>query len=129
MPTSMRQMLAGTFFGFAFCSGTYTQASGTYPITIPRPLTAGENLNEETYARGRSIFLGKYEFTHTAAADAVVESARRLASLQVQLPESLQAETNLPGLATRLDPSELAALEYYLEKRYKIVPKTEAHSS
>jgi hypothetical protein len=111
--------------GFGLVAVRPLLASGTYPFTPPHPPSSEEFLDEDRYSLGRSIFLGKTEFPQPAPLERIAENALHLVSLQTQLPESLRQDINLPALATKISEPGLAALEYYLLRRYKIAPKLE----
>lgn len=99
------------------------QASGSYTSRPPRPpalVAAPKDADRERYELGKKIYSGKARLSGEAKADMKAAQQSRLKVLQARLPESAQKNTNLPALAGRLTPSELDALEYYVNKRFPV---------
>ncbi len=92
-------------------------ASGTYSFKQPRPPL--EKAGIDKYALGKKIFGDKSKRKPDPNANATQQS-ERLKELQLRLPENIRQSEDLPRLAGTLSPQELEALEYYLEKRFKI---------
>ena len=96
------------------------QASGSYNARPPRP-PAGKDaaMDSDKYATGKKIFTDKAERKSHPGADGNSQKAR-LIVLQGKLPKSATEAQDLPALAGKLSARELEALEYYLEKRFKV---------
>jgi hypothetical protein len=93
-------------------------ASGSYSARPPRPPTPS-TIDADKYNLGKHIFSGQAELGQ-ATADKTVQQSPRLKELQNKLPKAAQKNADLPGLAGKLSPAQLSALEYYLEVRYKV---------
>jgi len=94
-------------------------ASGSY---TPRPPQPPAHVIEDSgkYELGKAIFLGKAVFQTPANLENLAQRAR-LADLQEKLPARVRKTVDLPSLAGKLAPVQLAALEYFLKVRYKVV--------
>jgi hypothetical protein len=95
------------------CAGL---ASGSYSSRPPQPPDAVIQ-NSRRYELGKAIFAGKLELKDRGPQAGQLE---RLKGLQGRLPAAKRAAADLPALAGKLSADQMAALEYYLEIRYKI---------
>jgi hypothetical protein len=98
-------------------------ASGTYPPAPPRLNPALlKQIDPETYNLGKALFTGRATLPEQTALTPEDRTAneRTLAALNLQLPDRVRTEANLPALAAKLTPAELAALRYYLGLRFRL---------
>lgn len=99
------------------------EASGSYSTRPPRPPDAVIQ-NSRRYELGKAIFAGKLELKSAAPGaergQAERVQAERLRELQTRLPSSKRSSVDLPAFAGKLTPDQMAALEYFLEIRYKL---------
>ena len=89
-------------------------ASGSYGGYPPRPPSSDHRAK---YSLGKSIFTRKIELKETSDK---ANQKSLLSEWQMKLPTSAQGRANLSELAGKLTDNQLAALEHYLAKRYKI---------
>ena len=89
--------------------------SGTYAGRPPRP---PENIDAPKYELGKNLFVGTV-LPKSGTADKAGQEAR-LKRLQDKLPRKVQPTVNLPALAGKLTPEQLAGVEYYLAVRFKV---------
>jgi hypothetical protein len=101
-----------------FALPAYLTASGNYSTRPPQP-PAGIVENSRMYELGKAIFSGKATLNDSSSTDARPQRAR-LSDLQQKLPPSLKKTVDLPGMAGKLSPVQLEALEYFLKVRHKI---------
>jgi hypothetical protein len=97
--------------------------SGSYCLRPPRP-PAGAVEDSQKYECGKAIFAGKValsEQTKEQPRAQVQMQYIRLRQLQEKLPARVKKTVDLPNLAGRLSSEQLAALEYFLKVRYKVV--------
>ena len=90
-------------------------ASGSYVRRAPRP---PDSVDRASYETGKKIFAG--EFTPTDEARASEAEKQVLEDLQSQLPRTVQTRVDLPELNGKLSDEQMEALQYFLEKRYKV---------
>lgn len=90
-------------------------ASGTYR---GRPASPPASIDRSAYELGKKIYAGQF----TPGADAPPADAQRarLEALQERLPMRARTDVDLPSYAGKLDDEQLAALEYFLKKRFKV---------
>jgi hypothetical protein len=100
-----------------FALPAYLTASGNYSTRPPQP-PAGIVENSRMYELGKAIFAGKATL-YDSSTDARPQRAR-LSDLQQKLPPALKKTVDLPGMAGKLSPVQLEALEYFLKVRHKI---------
>jgi hypothetical protein len=111
MKTPLVYLLAGA----ALAAAPLTQASGTYTSRPPRPgATREAGVDRALYDLGQKVFRGK---AAPAQGDAATQRPR-LAALQGRLPASAARKTDLNALAGKVSDEQLAALEYYVGRRY-----------
>jgi hypothetical protein len=93
-------------------------ASGSY---MPRPPQPAARVIEDSgrYELGKAIFAGTAELSTQVKADREAQCSR-LTELQSKLPARLKKTVDLPGLAGKLSPAQLLALEYFLKVRHKV---------
>jgi hypothetical protein len=91
-------------------------ASGHYTQRAPQP---GAVAQVDDYELGKSLFLGRTPVGAVQGQNRTRQAAR-LGELQEKLPPSVRKNADLPSLAGRLDPRQVAALEHYLAVRYKV---------
>ena len=104
--------------GFLSLAPLAAFASGSYSVRPPRP-PAASTIDADKYNLGKQIFSGHAELGQ-ATADKTAQQAPRLKELQNKLPKAAQKNADLPGLAGKLSPAQMSALEYYVEVRYKV---------
>jgi hypothetical protein len=91
------------------------EASGSYSS---RPARPPSSVDRNAYELGKKIFAG--EFTPGSQQSEAAEQKRLLEELRGRLPAAARARSNFTELGGRLDDEQVAALQYYLKKRYKI---------
>jgi hypothetical protein len=96
----------------------FLTASGNYATRPPQP-PVGIIENSRMYELGKAIFAGKSTLKNSSSTDARPQRAR-LASLQERLSPALKKTVDLPGMAGKLSPVQMEALEYFLKVRHKI---------
>jgi hypothetical protein len=110
MKTPLVYLLAGAFLAAA----PLTRASGSYTSRPPRPGAAQEGVDRGLYDLGQKVFRGK---AAAGLGDAAAQRPR-LAALQGRLPAAAARKTDLAALAGKVTDEQLAALEYYVGRRY-----------
>lgn len=90
------------------------RASDSY---APPPKQQQTELDTAKFELGQKIFTGKLKLPE-ADAKLAEEQAPKLKKMQAMLPEVSQKKAKLPSLAGRLSDPQLAALEYFVQKRY-----------
>ena len=93
-------------------------ASGSYAARPPRP-PSPSTIDADKYNLGKQVFSGQAVLGQ-ATPDKAAQQTPRLKELQNKLPKAAQKNADLPGLAGKLSPAQMSALEYYLEVRYKV---------
>jgi hypothetical protein len=101
--------------GIALCLAGTASGSGSYS---GRPSQAAASIDRPSYELGKKVFAG--QFTRTDRAAESVSQAELLESLQRQLPLKARTHVELASYAGQLDDEQLAALQYFLKKRYKV---------
>jgi hypothetical protein len=93
-------------------------SSGSY---TPRPPQPPARVTEDSgkYELGKAIFLGSALLLIPSGAEKTVQRVR-LADLQEKLPARVRKNVHLAGLAGKLTPVQLQALEYFIKVRYKV---------
>lgn len=104
----------GCLIALCLCAGPVF-GSGTYAGRPPRP---PENIDSGKYELGKNLFMGTVLPKAGSGDKASQES--RLKRLQDKLPRKVQPTVNLPALAGKLTPEQLAGVEYYLAVRFKV---------
>jgi hypothetical protein len=89
--------------------------SGTYAGRPPKP---PDNIDAAQYELGKNLFMGTV-LPKAGVGDKPAQEAR-LKRLQDRLPRKVQPTVNLPALAGKLTPQQLAGVEYYLAVRFKV---------
>lgn len=89
--------------------------SGTYAGRPPKP---PDNIDAAKYELGKNLFMGKL-LPKAGAGDKPTQETR-LKGLQNRLPKKVQPTVNLPALAGKLTPEQMAGVEYYLAIRFKV---------
>jgi hypothetical protein len=107
---------------FAFLAASIVMpayASGSYSTTRPPKAKAeagmAMKLDQEKYGLGQKIYDGKVELM--AHSDAQMQK-ERLKMIQASVPADVAMKKDIVGLAGRLSPQQLDALEYYVTHRF-----------
>lgn len=90
-------------------------ASGTYS---GRPSHPPSSIDRASYELGKNVFAGNFVKSENAAARQ--SQAAILEELQGRLPLRARPGVELTAYAGQLDDEQLAALRYFLKKRYKV---------
>jgi hypothetical protein len=88
-------------------------ASGTYSGRPPHPPTS---IDRASYELGKHVFSGKVE----ASANAGAEQQAELKALRERLPSKARSKERFSEQAGQLSEEQVAALRYFLQKRYKV---------
>ena len=94
-------------------------ASGSYSPTRPPKAETGAGmtmkLDQEKYGLGQKIYDGKVDLMAHSNAQMQKE---RLKMIQARVPADVAMKKDFGGLAGRLSPQQLDALEYYVNHRF-----------
>jgi hypothetical protein len=117
MTTRLHQWLLVSLFAASTVTPAF--ASGSY--AAPRPPKAKSEagmmmkLDQEKYGLGQKIYDGKVDLMAHADAQMQME---RLKMVQARVPADGGMRKDLVGLAGKLSPEQLDALEYYVNHRF-----------
>ena len=121
----MRKPLASSLiFAALLAAMTATPlfASGGYKGIPPKPpAKAGEKMtmkmDREKYGLGQKVYDGE---AMTPGGDSAAAQMARLKSAQMKLPPDAMKMKDLTGLAGKLSPAQLDALEYFVDQRFSM---------
>jgi hypothetical protein len=104
-------LLGASFVAPALASGSY---SGR-PPQPPAKMGDSMKMDRDKYALGKNVYEGS---AMTPAGGSAEAQMPRLKAAQMQLPADAMKMKDLPALAGKLSPVQLAALEYYVAQRF-----------
>lgn len=104
---------------FLFVAGVLVLSPMSIRASDRYPSSATKAMDSEKYLLGQKIFTGKLKLGDVDHRLAATQQPL-LKKMQSQLPKTAQESAKLPSMAGKLSTTQLAALEYYLQMRYRV---------
>jgi len=98
-------------------SGGYRHKSNSVSRTKKSSSSSDAYLKQNQYNLGKRILLGDAPLKQFSE-ELAEGQTKSLTKIYEQLPASAQQKLNISAISGRLSPQQLAAVEYYLKKRY-----------